>query len=456
MLGVPLLREGAAIGLLLMFRKKVQPFTQRHIDLAMTFADQAVIAIENVRLFDEVQAKTRDLSEALTYQTGSGNILRVIASSPTDVGPVLNAIVESACELCEGNDALLLLKDGNTLRYGAHHGPIPVVFEEQRVINRNYLAGRSVVDMVPIHVRDVFSDEGAEFPELRELSKKRGIRSILCVPLLREGESVGVIVLRRNEVQPFSDKQISLLQTFADQAVIAIGNVRLFDEVQARTRDLSEALTYQTGSANILKVIASSPTDVGPVLTAIVESACELCGAYDAVLRLKQGDRLELGAHHGTVPAGWNLSQINPYWTAGRAALEQRPVHVHDMSSSEGDEFPEAQARARDQGHRTILSVPLLQEGNSIGTITLRRLEVNPFSDKQIALLQTFADQAVIAIGNVRLFEQVQARTKELAASLDELRTAQDRLVQTREARVARPAHCRYRARDQEPAQLRQ
>jgi signal transduction histidine kinase len=166
-------------------------------------------------------------------------------------------------------------------------------------------------------------------------------------------------------------------------------------------------------------------------LKAIVESASDLCEAYDAVLRLKQGDILELSAHHGMIPADWNLSQINPYWTAGRAALERKPVHVHDMSSSEGDEFPEAQARARSQGHRTILSVPLLQEGKSIGTITLRRLEVNPFSDKQIALLQTFADQAVIAIGNVRLFEEVQARTRELSKSLEDLRTAQGRLIQT-------------------------
>ena len=244
-----------------------------------------------------------------------------------------------------------------------------------------------------------------------------GVRTFVGVPMLKEGELVGAIIIFRQEVRPFTDKQIELVSNFAQQAVIAIENTRLLNELRHRTDDLTEALTFQTGSANILKVIASSPTEVKPVLDAIVESACELCGAYDAVLRLKQGDRLELSAHHGVVPADWSLAQINPYWTAGRAVLERRPVHVNDISSSEGDEFPEAQARGREQGHRTVLSVPLLREGESVGTITLRRLEVNPFTDKQIALLQTFADQAVIAIGNVRLFEEVQAKTRDLSKS---------------------------------------
>jgi two-component system, NtrC family, sensor kinase len=205
----------------------------------------------------------------------------------------------------------------------------------------------------------------------------------------------------------------------------------LFEEVQAKTRDLSEALVYQTGSGNILRVIASSPTDVGPVLKAIVESACELCDAYDAIVRLKVGDGLYPGAHHGPIPISTEKWSINRDSATGRAVLDKKPVHVRDMQSAEGDEFPESQGRARRLGHRAMLSVPLVREGESIGAIVLRRNEAHPFSDKQIALLQTFADQAVIAIGNVRLFEQVQQRTKELAASLDELRAAQDRLVQT-------------------------
>jgi GAF domain-containing protein len=416
---VPMLRENELIGIITIYRQEVKPFTEKQIALVENFTKQAVIAIENARLLNELRQRTGDLSEALTYQTGSANILRVIASSPTDVKPVLNAIVESACELLEADDALVSLREGDELLFQAQHGSIPVVWQRQPV-DRDGAAGLAVIERSPVHVHDLLGPEGEQFPRAREFARTTNVRTVLCVPLLREGESIGVIVLRRTEVRPFSDKQIALLQTFADQAVIAIGNVRLFEEVQAKTRDLSEALTYQTGSANILKVIASSPTDIKPVLNAIVESACELCGAYDAVLRLRKGDELELVAHQGTVPADWNLSKINPLWTAGRAALERTPIHVHDMSSSEGDEFPAAQARAREQGHRTILSVPLLQEGNSVGTLTLRRLEVNPFGDKQIALLQTFADQAVIAIGNVRLFEEVQARTRELSESLEQ------------------------------------
>ena len=184
--------------------------------------------------------------------------------------------------------------------------------------------------------------------------------------MLREGESVGAIVLRRIDVHPFSDKQIALLQTFADQAVIAIGNVRLFEQVQAKTRDLTEALTYQTGSSNILSVIASSPTDVGPVLKAIVESACELCEAYDAVVLLKDGDSLRITAHHGRIPV--DLEERPPLsrkWTAGRAFLDRKPVHVHDLLSAEGDEFPDSRQRTArtGTGTRSILSVPLLREG---------------------------------------------------------------------------------------------
>ncbi|MGH6751469.1 MAG: GAF domain-containing protein, partial [Bradyrhizobium sp.] len=422
LLGVPMLRGKEPIGVLFLGNKTVEPFTDKQTELVSTFADQAVIAIENVRLFDEVQAKTRDLSEALTYQTGSANILKVIASSPTEVGPVLNAIVESACELCEAYDAVVLLKDGDTLRYSAHHGPIGINIESWP-INRGYPSGRAFLERRPVHVQDILSDEGDEFPDTRKLSGltgTTGVRTVLSVPLLRENESIGTILLRRTEVQSFSEKQIALLQTFADQAVIAIGNVRLFDEVQAKTRDLSEALTYQTGSGNILRVIASSPTDVKPALTAIVESACELCEADDALATLRDGDELVFQAQHGSIPVVWQRQPIDREGAAGLAVINRAPVHVHDLLGPEGDQFPRAREFARTTNVRTVLCVPLLREGESIGAIVLRRTEVRPFSDKQISLLQTFADQAVIAIGNVRLFEEVQAKTRDLEESLQQ------------------------------------
>jgi GAF domain-containing protein len=418
-LGVPLLRGKEPIGVLFLGRQTVEPFTEKQVELVSSFADQAVIAIENVRLFEEVQAKTRELSEALTYQTGSSNILGVIASSPTDVAPVLEAIVKSACELCDAYDATVLLRDGDDLHISEHHGPIPIGLEKWP-INRHWTAGRAFLDQKPVHVRDFLSEEGADFPDGREMSRRMGHRSILSVPLLRESESIGAIVLRRTEVQPFSDKQIALLQTFADQAVIAIGNVRLFEEVQAKTRQLSQALTYQTGSSNILSVIASSPTDVGPVLNAIVESASELCEADDALVVLKDGDDLVFKAQHGSIPVVWQRQPVNRQWAAGRAVVDRKPVHVRDLLAPEGEEFPDAREFARRTNVRTVLSVPLLRENESIGSIILRRTDVRPFSDKQIALLQTFADQAVIAIGNVRLFEEVQAKTRDLSEALQQ------------------------------------
>src|SRR6476660_5529070 len=339
LLGVPLLRGQEPIGVLFLGRKTVEPFTDKQVELVSTFADQAVIAIENVRLFDEVQAKTRELTEALTYQTGSSNILSVIASSPTDVGPVLEAIVESACGLCEADDATVVLKDGEELVFGAQHGSIPVVWQ-RLPINRRMVSGRAVIDGRPVHLHDLLAPEGEQFTDAREFARRTNVRTVLSVPLLRENGGVGAIVLRRTEVQPFSDKQIALLQTFADQAVIAIGNVRLFEEVQAKTRDLTEALTYQTGSGNILRVIASSPTDVGPVLNAIVESASELCEAYDAVVLLKDGDHLRFSAHHGPIPINTEKWPISRGWTAGRAFLDQEPVHLRDLLSDQGAEFP--------------------------------------------------------------------------------------------------------------------
>jgi len=418
-LGVPLLREGNPVGALALLRRAVRPFTDKQIELVTTFADQAVIAIENVRLFDEVQARTRDLQEALTYQTGSANILKVIASSPTDVGPALNTIVESACELCAAYDAIVVLRHDSDLVLSAHHGPIPM--HQTRWSNdRTSVSGRAIADRSPVHLRDVLSDEGAEFPVGQEMSRRDGCHTILSVPLLREGEAIGTIVLRRTEVHPFSDKQIALLQTFADQTVIAIGNVRLFDEVQTKTRDLSEALTYQTGSGNILRVIASSPTDVKPVLNAIVESACELCEADDALVSLRDGDELVFQAQHGSIPVVWERQPVDREGAAGLAVINRMPVHVHDLLAPEGEQFPRAREFARKTNVRTVMCVPLLREGESIGVIVLRRTEVRPFTDKQVALLQTFADQAVIAIGNVRLFEEVQARTRDLTEALQQ------------------------------------
>src|SRR5262245_52153724 len=252
MLGVPLLRNGEPVGVFALARTRVEPFSESQVRLVSTFANQAVIAIENARLFDETK-------EALERQTATADILKVIASSPTSVEPVLNAIVDRACEVCEAADAVVYMKDGDHLTADAHRGPITIPVESTRIlISRDWVTGRSVVDKMPVHVRDFDSPEGDDFPVARQHTRLMGHRAALAVPLLREGEAIGAIALRRAEVQPFTDKQISLLQIFADQAVIAIQNVQLFEEVQARTRELSESLQQQTATSEVLQVISSS------------------------------------------------------------------------------------------------------------------------------------------------------------------------------------------------------
>jgi GAF domain-containing protein len=418
---VPLVRDQKPIGTVSVTRAEPGPFADHHVQLLQTFADQAVIAIENSRLLRELRQRTDDLSEALIYQTGSSNILKVIASSPTDVGPALQAIVESACEICNAYDSAVLLKIGDDLHYSAHHGPIPAG-QRSVAISREWVTGRSVVDKVPVQMSDFEAPEAVEFPEGQRHSREQGHRCTLAVPLLREGEAIGAIVLRRLEPVAFNDRQIDILQTFADQAVIAIGNVRLFEEVQAKTRDLEEALTYQTGSASVLNVIASSPTDIEPVLNAIVEGACELCEANDAAVLLKDGEHLRFRAHHGPIDINLEKWQITRGWTAGRAFLDGKPVHLRDTESEEAKEFPDSRALAvppyTNFSVRTVLSVPLLRESERVGAILLRRIEMRPFSDKQIALLQTFADQAVIAINNARLFDEVQTKSHDLEEAL--------------------------------------
>jgi signal transduction histidine kinase len=407
-LSVPLLREGAAIGAIIVRRTEVQPFTDTQTALLKTFADQAVIAIENVRLFNETK-------EALEQQTATAEILRVISSSPTDIQPVLDAVAESAARLTTTLDVAVFLHDGGVLRLAAHHGPIPDRSTVRLI--REEVTGRAVLDGRTVHVADLQS-ETVEFPEGSENARRLGLRTVLSVPLVREGGiALGTINLRRAEVLPFTERQVALLQTFADQAVIAIENVRLFKELEARNRDL-------TATSEILQVIASSPTDVAPVFDALAGNAVRLCEAERALIYRPDGPVLRLVASHNVsdqLKAFIEQRPMRPGRESGaaRAASERRTIHIHDALSDPEHTYP---VHHVEQPIRTVLAIPMLRAEDLLGVIVLHRYEVLPFTDNQIALMETFADQAVIAIENVRLFTELQARTAELARSVDELK----------------------------------
>jgi GAF domain-containing protein len=421
---VPMLQEGAPIGGIAVARAEARPFSDSEIELLKTFADQAVIAIENVRLFQELQVRNHELTDALEQQTATSQVLGVISSSPTNLEPVYEAILASIMRLCEANIAALFLYDGEVLRAAASQGTTPE-FAEHLARSRakpshettTRLAAR---DRRVVHVADLLA-EPTFSPQPLDLYRRENVRTVLSVPLLRENNLVGVITTWRREVRPFSDKQIALVRTFADQAVIAIENVRLFEELQERNRELAEALEQQTATSGILRVISGSPTNIQPVLDAVAASAARVCGATDALIMRVEGQDMRRVAHFGSIPLV--LSALRPITrdsTAGRAILECRPVHVHDILATDvAQEYPES-ARYADAVWRTTLAVPLVREGVAIGAITIRRTEVRPFADKQIAILQTFADQAVIAIENVRLFQELEARNRELTQALDQ------------------------------------
>ena len=406
-MGVPLMRDNRPIGALGVGRPQPGPFGQQEIAILQTFADQAVIAIENVRLFNETK-------EALEQQTAVAEILRVISSSPTDVQPVLDAIADRAARLCDASAASMYLLDGNVLRHLSSRGPSPdpVSHVDTLAIDRASISGRAFLERRAIEVEDMLA-QSAEYPSSFALAKRFQHRTVLVLPLLREGQPFGTILLRRREVRRFSERERALLQTFGDQAAIALENVRLFNETK-------EALDQQRASGEVLAAISSSIADTSPVFERILQS-CErlFAGRVIAIERVTDANEIVIAAYRGPQPEHdqTNVGPVQQGASISANAIVSREVqHYPDVSRA--DDVP-ARSRAAyaEIGARGVIVAPMVWEGHGLGAISVGREHPGAFSEKEITLLKTFADQAVIAIQNARLFNETKEALDQQRAS---------------------------------------
>ena len=430
----PMLREGIPIGTITLWKTEVQPFTKNQIELVKTFADQAVIAIENTRLLNELRQRTDDLTVSLEQQTATSEVLSVISRSKFDLQPILQSVVDTAARLCRANQAVIFRLEGGAYRFAAGYSIVPAYLEIERQTpispGPGTLVGRTAMSRQVARIDDAWTDP---LYEKKEDAKIGGHRSMIGVPLMRDGEPVGVIGLSRSRVDPFAEREIELVTTFADQAVIAIENVRLFDEVQARTGELSRSVQELRALGEVSRAV-NSTLDLETVLSTIVAKAVQLSGTEAGAIYVFDDRRREF---HLRATYGMDQELINALArqhigfdepNVELAFAQGEPIQVADLREDAPSPANEIVLRA---GYRARLVAPLLRGEDVIGMLVVRRRTPGAFPQNTVDLIKTFAAQSVLAIQNARLFESVEARTGELARSLEDLRTAQDRLVQT-------------------------
>ena len=431
---VPVLRDGVAIGTIGVTRREPGLFTDDQIDLLKTFADQAVIAIENVRLLNELRERTDDLAESLEQQTATSEVLQVISSSPGDLEPVFNAMLANATRICEADFGTMLLAEGDSLRrvalhnappkYVEYHKSAPVIQPKKMNIT---VLNQLIETKKIVHVADMMV-EYAEDP----IAVNAGARTLILVPMLKDNNFIGTIGIYRQEVRRFTDKQIALVTNFAAQAVIAIENTRLLNELRQRTDDLTESLERQTAISDVLGVISSSPSELGPVFHTMLESATRICDAKFGNLLLVEGDAFRMVALHGAPEAFAEERRREPIVRPPPGSdldlirHNKKIVHTADRLT---DGRAASTAIVKLAGARTFLNVPMIKGNQLIGVVGIYRQEVRPFTDKQIELVSNFAAQAVIAIENARLLNELRQRTDDLTESLEQ-QTATSEVLQ--------------------------
>ena len=447
--GTPLMRQGEAIGAIVVHRSEPGAFTDRELAQLTTFADQAVIAIENARLLDELNARNRDLSESLEQQTATSDILRAIAAAPGEAEDVLGAIAETANRMFGASSVLIRRVEGDALRLvgaaGVRFADIEREFPYRPMSPKGY-TGLCVLQNRQLHIPDLTNPpegilDGEATTDIMRLAVRSGSRTAAFTPLVREGQAIGVMVVNRAEANPFTDKDLAIMAGFADQAVIAIENARLLAELNTRNNDLAELLEQQTASAEVLKVISSSPGKLDPVFQEIVSSASRLCDAGFSVLQLFDGKDFRMAAVHGA-PAGaystWAAENIGgvlpagPHTVTHQVATSRRTIHIEDYTKSRAylERDPLAVVSVELAGMRTVVGVPMIGDDKVLGIITVHRLEVRPFTDGQINLVENFASQAVIAIENARLLSELREARDSAERNLADLRAAQANLIQ--------------------------